>query len=353
MATAKEIQATLPLIWQRRINKLNATLIRRNLFTVIEEVLFSATPTFEQASLQGRKALRLSLGDRKQSDGITVPVWAYILLDSTDSEPSIMFRDEVQIHSIGANTIRLYPRSASSLLRKANHLKSPFCFLHQETDEGVKDGRGMLCAVIAYYALIAGLSDCAIRWRRFDGCMIAALDYINVTLGWLREISRKSSRTTANVIAPKSLVVRLPIGQEALAKITGVSHGFEIPDSEDEEDIMLLNEDMQEQPDVPNIMQRPALAVRKELPDTVDSVFGDDVASVAEEVDSVIGDVSDSIIVANSRSQVHGNEQACYTSLTIRKCRLEDITAGSDGDVVEKMDAHGWRQDSWGRLRRR
>lgn len=352
MTTAKETQATLPLVWQRRINKLNATLIRRDLFTVIEEVLFPATPTFEQASLQERKALRLSLGDRKQSDGITVPVWAYILLDSTDSEPSIMFRDEVQIHSIGANTVRLYPRSASSLLRKANHLKSPFCFLHQETDEGVKDGRGMLCAVIAYYALIAGLSDCAIRWRRFDGCMIAALDYINVTLGWLRGISRKSLCTAANVIAPKSLVVRFPIGREALAKITGVSHGFEVPDSDDEEDIMLLNEDIQEQPDAPNTTQRPTVTVLEEVSDSIDSVLGDDVVSLRDDVDSVIGVANDDIIEA-SRLKVQGNQQLCYRSSTIRKRKLEDITAGSDGDVVKEMDGHGWRQDSWGRSRRR
>ncbi|KAI4704935.1 hypothetical protein J4E89_009520 [Alternaria sp. Ai002NY15] len=352
MTTAKETQAGLPLRWQRCINRLNATLVRRGLFTVIEEVLSPATPTFDQAILQGRKALKVPLGDRKQSDGITVPVWAYVLLDSNGSEPSIVFRDEVQVHSNGAETAQLYPRSASSLLRKANHLKSPFSLLHLETDEGVKDGRGMLCAVIAYYALIAGLSDCAIRWRRFDACMIAALDYINITLRWMSEIQHEPAPSTATAIKP-SLIVRLPIGREALAKITGVPHGFEVPDSEDEGDIMLPDEDIQEQPDNPNATHQPAVPVLEDVSDTIDSVFGDDVAGVAEEVDSVIGDANDSIIVANSRSQVHGNEQACYPSLTIRKRKLEDITAGSDGDVVEEMDGHGWRQASWGRSRRR
>ncbi|KAI4684227.1 hypothetical protein J4E81_009107 [Alternaria sp. BMP 2799] len=150
-----------------------------------------------------------------------------------------------------------------------------------------------------------------------------------------------------------SLIVRLPIGREALAKITGVSHGFEVPDSEDEEDIMLPDEDIQEQPYIPNATHQPAVPVLEEVPDTIDSVFGDDVAGVAEEVDSVIGDANDSIIVANSRSQVHGNEQACYPSLTIRKRKLEDITAGGDGNVAEEMDGHSWRQAPWGRLRRR
>ena len=352
MTTAKETQATLPLRWQRCINRLNATLVRRGLFTVIEEVLSPATPTFDQASLQGHKALNILLGDRKQSDGMSVSVWAYILLDSNGSEPSILFRDEVPIHSNGANTLRLYPRSASSLLRKANHLESPFCLLHQETDEGVKDGRGMLCAVIAYYALIAGLSDCAIRWRRFDTCMIAALDYINITLKWMSEIQHEPTPSTATAMRP-SLIVRLPIGREALTKMTGVPHGFEVPDSEDEEDIMPPDEDIQEQPDIPSATHQPAVPVLEEVPDTIDSVFGDDVTGVAEEVDSVIGDANDSIIVANSRSQVHGNEQACFPSLTIRKRKLEDITGGSDGDVVEEMDGHGWRQASSGRTRRR
>ncbi|KAI4611295.1 uncharacterized protein J4E87_010580 [Alternaria ethzedia] len=182
--------------------------------------------------------------------------------------------------------------------------------------------------------------------------MIAALDYINITLKWMSEIQHEPTPSTATAMRP-SLIVRLPIGREALAKIIGLSHGFEVSDSEDEEDIMLPDEDIQEQPDIPNTTHQPAVHVIEEVPDTIDSVFGDDVAGVAEEVDSVIGDANDSIIVANSRSQVHGNEQACYPSLTIRKRKLEDITAGSDGDGVEEMDGHGWRQASWGRSRRR
>ncbi|KAI4640792.1 hypothetical protein J4E93_008384 [Alternaria ventricosa] len=158
--------------------------------------------------------------------------------------------------------------------------------------------------------------------------------------------------STATAMRP-SLIVRLPIGREALAKITGVSRDFEVPDSEDEEDIMLPNKDIQEQPGIPNATRQPAFPVLEEVPDTIDSVFGDNVAGVAEEVDSVIGDANDSIIVANNRSQVHGNEQACHPSLTIRKRKLKDITAGSDGDVVEEMDGHGWRQAAWDRSRRR
>jgi hypothetical protein len=200
MKTLKEGRIVLPLIWQRRIDKLTANIKRRKLSTVVEEVLAPADIEFHQSSLQGGRALKLSLGDRKQSDGVAVPVWAYIFLDSTESEQSIVFRDEVPTHPNGA-TVRLYSRSASSLLRKATNLRSPFCLLQQETGNDFKDGRGMICAVIAYYALIAGLNDCAIRWRRFGACIIAALEYIKISLAWLRSGSQheNASDTTANV----------------------------------------------------------------------------------------------------------------------------------------------------------
>jgi hypothetical protein len=200
MKTSQEDRIVLPLIWQRRVDKLTANIKRRKLSTVVEEVLAPADIEFHQSSLQGGRALKLSLGDRKQSDGVAVHVWAYILLESTESEQFIVFRDEVPTHPNGA-TVRLYPRSASSLLRKATHLRPPFCLLQQETGKDFKDGRGMICAVIAYYALIAGLSDCAIRWRRFDACVIAALEYINISLACARSGLEhgNTSDTTANV----------------------------------------------------------------------------------------------------------------------------------------------------------
>jgi hypothetical protein len=200
MKTSEEGRVVLPLIWRRRIDKLTANIKRHKLSAVVEEVLAPADIEFHQSSLQGGRALKLSLGDRKQSDGVAVHVWAYIFLDSTESEQFIVFRDEVPTHPNGA-TVRLYPRSASSLLRKATHLRPPFCLLQQETGNDFKDGRGMICAVIAYYALIAGLSECATRWRRFDACVIAALEYINISLAWLRSGLQhgNTSDTTANV----------------------------------------------------------------------------------------------------------------------------------------------------------
>jgi hypothetical protein len=231
MKTSEEGRVVLPLIWQRRIDKVTANIKRHKLSAVVEEVLAPADIEFHQSSLQGGRALKLSLGDRKQSDGVAVHVWAYILLDSTESEQFIVFRDEVPTHPNGA-TVRLYPRSASSLLRKATHLRPPFCLLQQETGNDFKDGRGMICAVIAYYALIAGLSDCAIRWRRFDACVIAALEYINISLAWLRSGLQhgNTSDATANVATNLPSAMSSPcISVSAAQKHRGSSRISGIP----------------------------------------------------------------------------------------------------------------------------
>jgi hypothetical protein len=437
MKTSEEGRVVLPLIWQRRIDKLTANIKRHKLSAVVEEVLAPADIEFHQSSLQGGRALKLSLGDRKQSDGVAVHVWAYILLDSTESEQSIVFRDEVPTHPNGA-TVQLYPRSASSLLRKATHLRQPFCLLQQETRNDFKDGRGMICAVIAYYALIAGLSDCAIRWRRFDACVIAALEYIDISLAWLRSGLEhgNTSDTTANVatnlpplmpssctsvsaaqkhrsssrisgipkqssqtinydsmqggtvssfagetttdrrtylITPgaegracqytdfrdndrrhnttKSLVVRLQINREALAEIIGNSRVLEVPDSEDEDDITLFTKGKKKQRLILNTRQRSSVAV--EGSDSIDSVIGDDVDSIGNAVDSVLWDANNDAVRTATKYRVHSDEQVFHHQSTIRKRKLQEVNEGSDAGEIEETDGHGWRQASYGRLRRR
>jgi hypothetical protein len=74
---------------------------------------------------------------------------------------------------------RTFSRAASSLLRKATDLHLPFCYLQYYPNEGVKDVRGMLCAIVLYYALVAGLNDYALHWNRFDACFTEELSYIN------------------------------------------------------------------------------------------------------------------------------------------------------------------------------
>ena len=319
MATAEDVHSTLPLIWQRHVNRLKASLKRCSLLIVIDDALSLSTFKLDQSRLSGRAALRISLGKRNQSDGTTVAVWAYISDDRTGSEPPIVFRDEVPVFSKGVTTTRLYPRSASSLLRKARQVRPPFCFLQQELDEGVKDGRGMLCAVVAYYALTAGWSDWAIQWPRFDACLIAALNYINtvgttaqttkqeiqhetvseMTVSAATMISlnsastRKAPTLTASLyITPEvegdagqptgfgdktnqhntSLIVKLKLDREAVAEITQVTLFVEVLERQDE----ATGFDADERD--------------SGIDDGVDSVIGED-------VDTVIGGTIDDVIV--------------------------------------------------------
>lgn len=176
MSSLDDAQRTLPRGSQRHVKRLKVLLEQRDLLVAMDEVLSHATFEFHQSILSGRWASRVFLGYRNQSDGKTVTVWAYIYDDHTGGEPPIVFRDEVPINLKGVTTTRLYPRAASSLLRKACQLRPPFRFLQRGLYEGAKDGRGMLCAVVSYYGLISGSSDCAMRWPRFDACLTAALD---------------------------------------------------------------------------------------------------------------------------------------------------------------------------------
>jgi hypothetical protein len=394
MTAQEDVQETLPLVWQHCVNKLKATLKRRDLLTVMDEVLSPATFKFDQSSLHGRDALRVSLGYRKQNDGKTIAVRAYILHDGIESEPSIVFRDEVPVNSNGATTTKLYPRPAASLLRKASHLQPPFCFLQQEIDEGVKDGRGMLCAVVAYYALVAGMSDRALRWRRFDACLIAALNHINRTVGMptakhgmqpqnatmnVEIISKAGGGASQPINFPdgdhrlnkRSLIVRLELDSQALAEIIGVSQLPQISESQYEEGITLLNkevgddavlfdpsiaqidEETEELPHIPKTMQQSAVVVFEEQLDGVDSVIGDDVDSVEDEVDSVIEDTNDDIIGTASKFEVGDNEQTIHRPPTSKRRKLEQSADNSNGSDFEETDGYDWRQAACSRSNRR
>ena len=357
MSSLNEAQSTLPRGSQRHIKRLRALLKRRDLLVAMDEALSHATFEFHQSMLSGRWASRVFLGYRNQSDGKTVTVWAYIYDDHTGGEPPIVFRDEVPINSKGAMTTRLYPRAASSLLRKACQLRPPFCFLQQELDEGAKDGRGMLCAVVSYYGLISGSSDCAIRWPRFDACLMAALDYISTTVGvpvakqavqhdrtletteapqsklpmaLCDTASKRKVPSAALVMNPipedrdraalptnfanrdhrynKSLVVRLKLKRQALVNITGISQTFDLSENQDKP------------------MEAVASFCDSVLGDSADSVIGDD-------VDSVVGDVSDDACY---------NDRTTHCQTTSKKRKLDRISKGSDGKGFGKTNGYRW-----------
>lgn len=343
MSSLNEAQSTLPRGSQRYIKRLKALLKRRDLLVAMDEVLSHTAFGYHQSILSGRCASRVFLGYRNQSDGKTVTVWAYIYDDHTGGEPPIVFRDEVPINFEGAMTTRLYPRAASSLLRKACQLRPPFCFLQQELDEGAKDGRGMLCAVVSYYGLISGSSDCAMRWPRFDACLMAALDYISTTIGVpvakqavqhdktletmeatqskvpmaLRDTASKRKVPIAALPTNfanrdqrynDSLVVRLKLNRQALADITGISQTSDRSEAQD------------------NFMEAVASFCDSVFGYSADSVIGDD-------VDSVIGDVS------GDASQY---DRTTHCRTTSKKRKLDSISKGSDGKGFGKTNGCRW-----------
>ncbi|KAH7074492.1 hypothetical protein BKA63DRAFT_443556, partial [Paraphoma chrysanthemicola] len=93
--------------------------------------------------------------------------------------PPVLFRDKATSASRSGAPPQLTPRSAASLLRKAERLEPPFCFLQFDPHDNATNVRGMLCAVVLYYSLVAGLSDHALKWSSFEGSLFQALTYIN------------------------------------------------------------------------------------------------------------------------------------------------------------------------------
>ena len=143
------------------------------------EVLQSLPPPdswrFEQAPESGSSTVRLFLGHRPQNDGALAQSWACVIADSTEPKPPVTFWD----HTIYRSKSCTFPRSASSVLRKAEALQPPFCFLQYdpvvETTTGVRD---MLCALILYGTLVTGADTSALQWDRFEESMCRALRYI-------------------------------------------------------------------------------------------------------------------------------------------------------------------------------
>ena len=180
MVDQRPPQSILSPASQLYIDKLESKLRRRKLLDVLYQLPSSNSFLFQQTTIDNTDAVKVHLGDRRQSDGEKVAAYAYIWLGRGNIEPPVVFSDEF----VGCKgELRSYPRSASSLLRKAQDLKEPFCFLQHYPGDQVKNICGILCSLVAYYALIAGVSDCAIRWYQFYPSLLDALDYVSV---WVR-----------------------------------------------------------------------------------------------------------------------------------------------------------------------
>ncbi|KAF2246346.1 hypothetical protein BU26DRAFT_66153 [Trematosphaeria pertusa] len=168
----------LPASWRAELDRLRARLSARGLLAVLDSC--PPPPSFPfQRDASRAPATKLFLGYRKLTDTTTrVESWAYLVPDlETAAVPPILFRDERATPSrrAGADS---RPRAATSLLRRAGDLHVPFCFLQYDGSPGVRHVRDMLCAIVLYCFLAAGVRDEALRWKDFTVMLEKALRYI-------------------------------------------------------------------------------------------------------------------------------------------------------------------------------
>lgn len=132
---------------------------------------------FNKAKKNGLETITLFLGNRPDPNGSTSQAWARIVsrTERKDSQPPLLFYDQ---EFNGTRTIQ-YPRSASSLLRKATLLLPPFCFLQHDPIDEATDVREMLSAIILYLAAATDVDASAWRWDKFGDSLIQALRYID------------------------------------------------------------------------------------------------------------------------------------------------------------------------------
>ncbi|XPS74064.1 hypothetical protein M3J09_006190 [Ascochyta lentis] len=133
--------------------------------------------------------------------------WTCIVSENKDLQPPISFYDR-DLSEDGTRFFK-YPRSASSLLRKATYLHPPFCFLQHDQHDDATDVRNMLCAIILYPSLLLGVDDRALAWAKFEQSLSQALRYIDSRAAyhqWLHdptittlqpEVSGETSRSSA------------------------------------------------------------------------------------------------------------------------------------------------------------
>jgi hypothetical protein len=132
---------------------------------------------FNKARKNGHDTIMLFLGNRPSLNGSTSQARARIVSQSErkDLRPPLLFYD----HELNGTRTIQYPRSASSLLRKATLLLPPFCFLQHDLIDEATNVREMLSAIILYLAAATEVDASAWRWDKFGDSLIHALRYID------------------------------------------------------------------------------------------------------------------------------------------------------------------------------
>ena len=154
------------------LERLEQLLIKEELLGVLKSLSPPDSWRFQQAPESGSGTVRLFLGYRLQNDGALAQSWACVIADSTELKPPVTFWDQEPKKG------HAFPRSASSVLRKAEALHPPFCFLQHDPVDKTTGVRDMLCALILYGTLVTGADTCALRWDKFEESLCEALRYI-------------------------------------------------------------------------------------------------------------------------------------------------------------------------------
>jgi hypothetical protein len=149
------------------------------LLDILDSLPPATSFSFFDTRIFDKAAIRFRIGLRRQSNGVQAASWAYVLPELDDMIPPVVFRDEITTASGSDDQPQLFPRAAASLLRNAEELEPPFCFLQFDPHDNAKNVRGMVCAVVLYYTLTKGLSEHALNWSSFDDRLIQALMYIS------------------------------------------------------------------------------------------------------------------------------------------------------------------------------
>jgi hypothetical protein len=122
---------------------------------------------------------KVLLGSRKQSNSSQeAEVWAYIKPPWCKLKVPVEIWDELPVQH---GERQAWPRPTASVLRKAVNLYIPFRFLEYIpglTRVRSAEMREMLCAVVLYYVLVAGISEEALRWQGFCEMLGKAMRWI-------------------------------------------------------------------------------------------------------------------------------------------------------------------------------
>ncbi|KAG9197379.1 hypothetical protein G6514_001641 [Epicoccum nigrum] len=154
------------------LERLEQLLINEELLEVLQSLPSPDSWRFQQASESRSSTIRLFLGYRPKNDGDLAQSWACVIVDGTNLKPPVTFYDREH------DRARPFPRSASSVLRKAEALQPPFCFLQYDPVDKTTGVRDMLCALILYGTLVIGADTCALQWDKFEESLCKALRYI-------------------------------------------------------------------------------------------------------------------------------------------------------------------------------